>query len=315
MDDRHYCVYMHRNKINNKVYIGLTGRELDERCGKDGYRYLHKNKNGDYNQPAFANAILKYGWENFEHIILCNNLTEQEAKDKEIELIALYKSNNKKYGYNISIGGEGNGGRKLTEQQKENISKSRKGVAAGKECFWYGKTIDDDSIKKRTESFKKNYKKENHHQYGKKQTQKQEESNKVTMQIIKEKLRKPVAQIDKNTKEVVNTYDGVREASRITGFDCSSISKCCRGERKTAYGFIWEYIEKVDKVIDRGVLDFPILQIDPKTLKIINNFSSIKNASDSTGVSYSNIYGALDNSNRTAGGFKWERYIKEKDAE
>ena len=55
-----YCVYMHKNKINNKVYIGITFRKPEDRWQKgQGY---HK-------QLKFFNAILKYGGDNFEHII------------------------------------------------------------------------------------------------------------------------------------------------------------------------------------------------------------------------------------------------------
>lgn len=92
-----YKVYKHINKINNKIYIGITQQELNKRW-QNGYGYKE--------QKYFYSAIKKYGWENFEHIILFDNLTEEEAIKKEIELIKEYKSNNRKYGYNISQGGE-----------------------------------------------------------------------------------------------------------------------------------------------------------------------------------------------------------------
>ena len=92
-----YCVYIHILP-NNKIYIGITSNIPKKRWGKNGYGYR--------NNILFKRAIDKYGWENIKHEILYDNLSEQEAKDKEVELIALYKSNNPKYGYNISMGGD-----------------------------------------------------------------------------------------------------------------------------------------------------------------------------------------------------------------
>lgn len=92
-----YYVYKHVNKINRKVYIGIT-KQKPSRRWQNGYGYV--------DNKYFFNAILKYGWDNFEHIILYENLTKDEAIEKEIELIRTYKSNQREYGYNISKGGE-----------------------------------------------------------------------------------------------------------------------------------------------------------------------------------------------------------------
>ena len=107
MKDNNYCVYIHRNVINNKSYIGITKHGDDlERRWKNGDGYLTKNKDGKYNQARFAYAIQKYGWHNFEHIIWDNNLYENEAKRLEVMLIALFDTTNSNYGYNISPGGQ-----------------------------------------------------------------------------------------------------------------------------------------------------------------------------------------------------------------
>ena len=91
-----YTIYMHKNKINGKVYIGQTCQELSARWKNgDGYRSC----------TAFYRAIQKYGWDNFEHIVLCTNLTLEEANEKEAELIEQYHSRNKEHGYNIRAGG------------------------------------------------------------------------------------------------------------------------------------------------------------------------------------------------------------------
>lgn len=81
---------------NNKVYIGVTKQ-------KPEYRWRNGTKYSD--NQYMKNAIKKYGWKNIKHIILFENLTKEEAEQKEIELIKKYKANIREYGYNILAGG------------------------------------------------------------------------------------------------------------------------------------------------------------------------------------------------------------------
>lgn len=94
-----YCVYIHRNTINNKAYIGISIH------GDDPNRRWQNGK-GYVKQPLFYNAILKYGWDNFEHIVWANGLSLEDAQSIEILLIALFNTTDADFGYNISIGGE-----------------------------------------------------------------------------------------------------------------------------------------------------------------------------------------------------------------
>ena len=93
-DDRYYYLYCHTNKINGKKYIGISIQKPSRRWknGK-GYKGCYK----------FQKAIDKYGWENFEHEILFDNLTKQEASKLEQEYISKYDTVNN--GYNILKGG------------------------------------------------------------------------------------------------------------------------------------------------------------------------------------------------------------------
>lgn len=117
MHEINYCVYKHTSP-SNKVYIGITSLEPRKRW-LNGKGYI-KNK-------YFYRAIEKYGWENIKHEILFNGLTKEEACQKEIELINLFKSNQKEYGYNLSSGGEsGHAGCVCSEETRNRISKSSK---------------------------------------------------------------------------------------------------------------------------------------------------------------------------------------------
>lgn len=65
------------------------------------------NGNGYAGCIHFYNAIKKYGWNNFEHVVLQDCLTKTEANLLEKELIAKYHTQDANYGYNIASGGEG----------------------------------------------------------------------------------------------------------------------------------------------------------------------------------------------------------------
>ena len=121
-ENRNYTVYMHVNKENGKVYIGITSIEPEKRWRK-GLGY--------FNQTHLYNSIKKYGWDNFEHIILFKDRTKEEAENLEILFIKILFSNNNKFGYNISNGGNANG--MHSEESKKKISKNRKGLLLG--CY------------------------------------------------------------------------------------------------------------------------------------------------------------------------------------
>lgn len=53
----------------------------------------------------FWNAIQKYGWNKFEHVILINNIPKEIASIIERELINKYNTRNDNFGYNIAEGG------------------------------------------------------------------------------------------------------------------------------------------------------------------------------------------------------------------
>ena len=91
-----FIVYLHKNKINNKVYIGQTCKNVQARW---------RSGQGYYKQPRFYEDIQKYGWNNFEHIILAENLTQEEANILEKKYIEQYQARDPEFGYNIHVGG------------------------------------------------------------------------------------------------------------------------------------------------------------------------------------------------------------------
>lgn len=78
-----YVVYIHKNILNGKVYVGQTCN-LSERWRNNGKNY--------FNSIKFYNAIKKYGWDNFTHEVVYSNLNKQAADKLEKELIHKYIS-------------------------------------------------------------------------------------------------------------------------------------------------------------------------------------------------------------------------------
>jgi hypothetical protein len=112
-------VYMHRNKINNKIYIGQTCN-IKKRWAVSSY----------IGSNFFYSALQKYGWDNFDHIILKEKLTPEEADYWEIYFIEKYKTTNSEFGYNISEGGK------------------QKCILKGKNNPFYGKHHSKETLKK-----------------------------------------------------------------------------------------------------------------------------------------------------------------------
>lgn len=92
-------IYIIKNKINNKVYIGQTLRSAEERFKQ------HMKPSNNKKSYKIYRAINKYGSENFYYEILEENVNENIINEREIYWIDLYDSF--KNGYNSNVGGFG----------------------------------------------------------------------------------------------------------------------------------------------------------------------------------------------------------------
>lgn len=89
-----YTVYCHFNKVNGKLYFGLTKHTIKKRK-QNGYLTCNK----------LRNAINKYGWDSFDSFVIRDNLTKEDACSLEKELIKRYHTTEQNRGYNIHLGG------------------------------------------------------------------------------------------------------------------------------------------------------------------------------------------------------------------
>lgn len=116
-----FSVYVHVSP-NNKLYFGITHLKPERRWGTNGRGYRCNSH--------FWRAIQKYGWENFQHIILLNTLSKEVACECEKYLIAKYDTRNPDFGYNYSVGGDKTAlGNKLSDETKEKIRQFQLGRA------------------------------------------------------------------------------------------------------------------------------------------------------------------------------------------
>ena len=94
-----WLIYKHVNNTNGKVYIGqskYSWEKINDRW-QNGRGYGIKTRIGM--------AIAKYGWENFSHELIEDNIESQEkANEREIYWINIYSSYSE--GYNSIIGGK-----------------------------------------------------------------------------------------------------------------------------------------------------------------------------------------------------------------
>ena len=209
-----YTVYMHRNKINGKVYIGITGQKPSVRWNNGiGYKGTH-----------FANAINKYGWENFEHIILFSDLSKEDACQKEIELIKLYQSTNDKLGYNTATGGEINCGYHLSDETKSKLSAINKGEKHPQ----YRKPKSDKTKRKISEA-RKGIKFSDEHKKKLSEAKKGKAAHN----------RKPVKQYDLSMN-FIKCFNSFEEAQKELGVCKANICRAIKNN-KTAGGFRWTY--------------------------------------------------------------------------
>lgn len=207
-----YVLYMHIFP-NNKKYIGITKRKVKDRW---------VNGNGYKRQTTINNAIKKYGWNNIKHLILEDNLTYKEACDKEKEYIKKYKSNNRNYGYNRSIGGE------ISALGFKHTQEARKKIKEHNAKYWLGKHRGSD--------FMRNIATGNTIRKGSKHTEKAKLLN-------KEKHSIKVYQYDLNDN-FLKEWSCIKDAEKYYNISFGSISKVCKGKQKTTGGYKWKYASK-----------------------------------------------------------------------
>ena len=283
----------------DKYYVGITNQK----------NITGRWKSGDgYKTQPFYRAIQKYGWDNFEHEIIAENLTEDEAKNFEIFLIKELGSKGK-YGYNMTFGGDGVTGvdrcgeknsfygKMHTEETKEKMSKSRAGKYTGETNSFYGKKHTDD-CKIKMSLLRKDFFKNNPEKICVNKPSKEQ------IQEIKKRHSKPVLKFSEKM-ELIEEFDSLADAERI-GYRSASIRDACIGKKETYKGFIWRYKYKEDESngIVHGTKRDDIYCLNNE-LKLVSVFKSFSEASRSMGVNRNHISSACNSNRHYSYGYYW----------
>ena len=171
---------------------------------------------GYKNNLRMWNDIQNSDWNtDWKHNILGKFEDRQEALNVEEMFIWLFNSTND--GYNISSYGSGHYER--TEESRKKMSESHIGI-----------TFSEEHRKKMSEAKtgENNYWYGKHHSEESKQKMSENRPSKLVLQFSKD-------------GEFIAEYSSIHEAERQTGCNQGNICQCCKGNRKSAGGFIWKY--------------------------------------------------------------------------
>lgn len=307
-----YKVYVYTNKINGKKYVGQTSRTLEQRAERNGIGYKKCTK--------FWNAILKYGWENFEPNILYDDLTKEQANEIEIKLIRELKTQDDNFGYNIKYGG--NSSNPLLQKPVIQFTLDMKYVARYSSVRNAIKKSGANpahisSVCNSICDYKNSKCKQSggyiwmweadyiNHRYN---------INEI-LETINREFEHPnarrVVQLCLNM-EYISTFKNICDASRKTGCRRNSINDTCTHRLRTSGGYIWMYEDEYikhnynenDIVFNAKRLGKKVVQLD-LNMNFIRLYASTAEASRETGIDRSYISDTCKGKYKKAKGYKF----------
>lgn len=120
-----YYIYKFFNTINGKIYIGKTNNIKRRLKHHYNVSFGGKTKYKHHFQPIHA-AIKKYE-NDIEFCVIQDVLLESDANICEKYWIYYFKSNDPKFGYNLTAGGDGTSGRIISEKTRSKMRNAQLG--------------------------------------------------------------------------------------------------------------------------------------------------------------------------------------------
>ena len=203
-------IYKITNLINQKIYIGKTEKTIQERWNT---HWADSKRENISNRPLYK-AFNKYGKDNFKIEIL-EECSIDILEDREIYWIE--KLGSFKYGYNATMGGDG----KHYADYELIYNLYKEGYTIKKIAELTKYNVDTVTLALNIYNIDKEERVLRGHQA----------------------IQHSVAQLDKDSLEILNIYPSLKEAYQALGKPHSGhIASVCNGKRKTAYGYKWKYI-------------------------------------------------------------------------
>lgn len=300
-----WCLYIHENIYNNKKYIGITSNDPEKRW---------KNGNGYSYNPYFFNAINKYGWDSFTHNVVLTGMTIEEASKKEQEYIKLYNTTDDRFGYNLTDGGEGSYGRKVSEETKEKIRNAHIGKKHTEESkqkisealignkYALGMRHTEETKRLIGEKSKGNQHAKGNH-LSEEARKKISEANKGKPKS--EETRKKLSDANKGKVISEETRRKISEKNKgqvspMKGKHHSNETKKKMSESKKRY--FAEHPEAIENTRKRNIIPVDMYSMDGI---FIRSFESIAEANRETGIDNSSIVRVCKGQAPHAGFFKW----------
>lgn len=208
-------IYLIRNLINGKVYIGKAKCIYKRLKNHAGYLNL---KSLRHENSHLINSWHKYGRRNFAYCVLeYLPLEEDLLSKKELEYIDLYDSLNPDKGYNKRY--DSSTGLIVSEETRQKLSEAQ--------IKRFSDPKEREKIGKASREFWKN----------------NPEKLKEMSQKAANKIRKyKIAQLDYNTLEIIRIYDTRNQLKEENpDFYTQAILGCCHGNKNSYRGFKWKY--------------------------------------------------------------------------
>lgn len=219
-------IYLIRNTLDNKVYIGQS-IHIAKRI-KDHIRSVYNLKRTDSNN-RLHNAIRKYGPERFELNII-EKCEPTDLNNREIYWISYYNSTNNEIGYNLTFGGDGSlyFGKKLTLDKLKYLYSLLAGEKLSYKQIANKFNISEDLVIKINKGI--NWRLDDYNY----------PIRKESTLLIYHYTGKCLLQLDLQDN-LINKFTSISAAGRQLNLNSSVITKAANGSRKTAYKFKWKW--------------------------------------------------------------------------
>lgn len=280
-----YSVYMHTCP-NGKRYVGITSVGVEERW----------NAGRGYKKQVFGRAVSKYKWHNICHEVLLTKLSKSEAVHWERFFIAMFRTEDLRYGYNCDSGGSL--GKTVSDETRKKLS------------FVARKPWKNEDFREKMSALRKG---RYHTPEAKKKISKSHIGHSVSEET-REKLSKslkgrvPSMKGKHHTLEtkikISESHKGdkhYRYGREIPDETRRKISASLKGRSRPD-----DIVSKI-KETKRAACGVSVVNLDTSEV-----FESMTEAAEKYALSKSNLCAVLKGRRKTCGGYRWSFYTEEK---